>query len=284
MRNARRGSSPPPGAGRRTRPTASVPPRCTRSPSRRPHEVALVEKPDPELEAPTDAIVRVEATGVCGSDLHIYHGRDPDRARLHDRPRVRRHRRGRRRRGHLGRGRRPGARLLPGRLRRLLLLPPRRLPQVRRVADLRPRRRARRPAGHPGRARARPARQPDAAPRARGALRRRRAVRRRRRRAPATTRPSAPASARATSRSSSASARWGCARCRRRSSAGPRRSSRSTRSRSGSTPRAPSAPSRSTSPSRTRKAEVKRITERARRRPRRRGGRRRRARSSSPSA
>lgn len=40
-----------------------------------PGQVALVEKPDPELEAPTDAIVRVEATGVCGSDLHIYHGR-----------------------------------------------------------------------------------------------------------------------------------------------------------------------------------------------------------------
>jgi 2-desacetyl-2-hydroxyethyl bacteriochlorophyllide A dehydrogenase len=40
-----------------------------------PHEVRLVEKPDPELEAPDDAIVRVEATGVCGSDLHIYHGR-----------------------------------------------------------------------------------------------------------------------------------------------------------------------------------------------------------------
>src|SRR6476469_6064268 len=40
-----------------------------------PHEVAVVEKPDPELEAPDDAIVRIEATGVCGSDLHIYHGR-----------------------------------------------------------------------------------------------------------------------------------------------------------------------------------------------------------------
>lgn len=44
---------------------------------RAPHEIALVEKPDPELEAPTDAIVRVKATGVCGSDLHIYHGRIP---------------------------------------------------------------------------------------------------------------------------------------------------------------------------------------------------------------
>ncbi len=40
-----------------------------------PGEVRLVEKPDPELEAPTDAVVRVEATGVCGSDLHIFHGR-----------------------------------------------------------------------------------------------------------------------------------------------------------------------------------------------------------------
>lgn len=40
-----------------------------------PHEITLVDKPDPELQAPTDAIVRIEATGVCGSDLHIYHGR-----------------------------------------------------------------------------------------------------------------------------------------------------------------------------------------------------------------
>ena len=33
------------------------------------------ERPEPELLAPDDAIVQVEATGVCGSDLHIYHGR-----------------------------------------------------------------------------------------------------------------------------------------------------------------------------------------------------------------
>lgn len=39
-----------------------------------PNEIAVVEKPDPEIEAPTDAVVRIEATGVCGSDLHIYHG------------------------------------------------------------------------------------------------------------------------------------------------------------------------------------------------------------------
>ena len=29
----------------------------------------------PELAAPDDAIVRIDVTGVCGSDLHIYHGR-----------------------------------------------------------------------------------------------------------------------------------------------------------------------------------------------------------------
>jgi 2-desacetyl-2-hydroxyethyl bacteriochlorophyllide A dehydrogenase len=40
-----------------------------------PHEVRVEDKPEPELLAPDDAIVRVTATGVCGSDLHIYHGR-----------------------------------------------------------------------------------------------------------------------------------------------------------------------------------------------------------------
>jgi 2-desacetyl-2-hydroxyethyl bacteriochlorophyllide A dehydrogenase len=40
-----------------------------------PGEVRLEERPEPELQAADDAIVRVEASGVCGSDLHIYHGR-----------------------------------------------------------------------------------------------------------------------------------------------------------------------------------------------------------------
>ena len=40
-----------------------------------PGEVRVDERPDPELGATDDAVVRVEATGVCGSDLHIYHGR-----------------------------------------------------------------------------------------------------------------------------------------------------------------------------------------------------------------
>ena len=40
-----------------------------------PGEVRVDDKPEPELIAGDDAIVAVEATGVCGSDLHIYHGR-----------------------------------------------------------------------------------------------------------------------------------------------------------------------------------------------------------------
>jgi 2-desacetyl-2-hydroxyethyl bacteriochlorophyllide A dehydrogenase len=40
-----------------------------------PGEVRIEARPEPELSARDDAVVRVEATGVCGSDLHIYHGR-----------------------------------------------------------------------------------------------------------------------------------------------------------------------------------------------------------------
>jgi 2-desacetyl-2-hydroxyethyl bacteriochlorophyllide A dehydrogenase len=42
-----------------------------------PGEVAVEEVPEPQLAAPDDALVRVEASGICGSDLHIYHGRVP---------------------------------------------------------------------------------------------------------------------------------------------------------------------------------------------------------------
>ena len=40
-----------------------------------PGEVRVEERPEPELQAQDDAIIRIDATGVCGSDLHIYHGR-----------------------------------------------------------------------------------------------------------------------------------------------------------------------------------------------------------------
>jgi threonine dehydrogenase-like Zn-dependent dehydrogenase len=42
-----------------------------------PNEVRIEERPEPVIEAPDQAIVAIEATGVCGSDLHIYHGRVP---------------------------------------------------------------------------------------------------------------------------------------------------------------------------------------------------------------
>ena len=40
-----------------------------------PGDVRIEERPEPVLGESDDAIVRVEATGICGSDLHIYHGR-----------------------------------------------------------------------------------------------------------------------------------------------------------------------------------------------------------------
>jgi 2-desacetyl-2-hydroxyethyl bacteriochlorophyllide A dehydrogenase len=40
-----------------------------------PSEVRIEERPEPELAASDDAIVQIEASGICGSDLHIYHGR-----------------------------------------------------------------------------------------------------------------------------------------------------------------------------------------------------------------
>ena len=42
-----------------------------------PGQVRVEERPEPEPQDADDAVVRVEATGICGSDLHIYHGRVP---------------------------------------------------------------------------------------------------------------------------------------------------------------------------------------------------------------
>jgi 2-desacetyl-2-hydroxyethyl bacteriochlorophyllide A dehydrogenase len=42
-----------------------------------PNRVRVEEVADPEISAPDEALVRVEASGICGSDLHIYHGRVP---------------------------------------------------------------------------------------------------------------------------------------------------------------------------------------------------------------
>ncbi len=35
-------------------------------------DVRVDEVPDPVLQEPTDAIIRVTSSGLCGSDLHLY--------------------------------------------------------------------------------------------------------------------------------------------------------------------------------------------------------------------
>lgn len=45
---------------------------------RRPYRVSARHVPDPVIEHPLDAIVRVLRSCICGSDLHLYHGLVPD--------------------------------------------------------------------------------------------------------------------------------------------------------------------------------------------------------------
>jgi alcohol dehydrogenase len=43
-----------------------------------PHEVQLHDRPEPELAA-QEVVLRIDAAGICGSDMHAYHGHDPRR-------------------------------------------------------------------------------------------------------------------------------------------------------------------------------------------------------------
>jgi threonine dehydrogenase-like Zn-dependent dehydrogenase len=45
---------------------------------RGPYRVRAQQKPEPRIEHPNDAIVRVTRSCICGSDLHLYHGLVPD--------------------------------------------------------------------------------------------------------------------------------------------------------------------------------------------------------------
>ena len=45
---------------------------------RGPFRVRVEDKPDPEIQHPKDAIVRVTKGAICGSDIHLYHGLMPD--------------------------------------------------------------------------------------------------------------------------------------------------------------------------------------------------------------
>lgn len=40
-----------------------------------PRDVSVANVPDPRIERPTDVLVRITTTNICGSDLHMYEGR-----------------------------------------------------------------------------------------------------------------------------------------------------------------------------------------------------------------
>ena len=121
-----------------------------------PGQKAWEEVPDPEITDEGDVIVRVDATTICGTDLHILAGDVPEVQPGQD-PRPRGggdRRRGRRQRAPALAGR-PGSRLLYQRVRNLPVLPRgplRAVPGRRRLGPRPPHRR------HPGRVRPRPVR------------------------------------------------------------------------------------------------------------------------------
>jgi threonine dehydrogenase-like Zn-dependent dehydrogenase len=41
------------------------------------HQVAVEEVPDPQIEGPRDAVIKVTTTCICGSDLHLYDSLNP---------------------------------------------------------------------------------------------------------------------------------------------------------------------------------------------------------------
>ena len=43
----------------------------------KPGELEIAEKPMPEAPGCGEAIVRIRAAGICGSDVHIFHGKNP---------------------------------------------------------------------------------------------------------------------------------------------------------------------------------------------------------------
>ena len=40
-----------------------------------PHRVAVEDVPDARIEAPTDVLIKITTSCICGSDLHMYEGR-----------------------------------------------------------------------------------------------------------------------------------------------------------------------------------------------------------------
>lgn len=44
---------------------------------KKPHELLIEERPMPVLANPDEVLVKVKLGGICGSDLHVYHGTSP---------------------------------------------------------------------------------------------------------------------------------------------------------------------------------------------------------------
>lgn len=44
---------------------------------RKAHELVIQEMEQPQMSNPTDVLVKVKRVGICGSDMHIYHGTNP---------------------------------------------------------------------------------------------------------------------------------------------------------------------------------------------------------------
>ena len=106
-----------------------------------PNTIAWEEVPDARLVEPTDAVVRIDTTTICGTDLHILHGDVPavdrgsgPRARgSRDRGRGRRRRAqpcARRPRDHLVHQRRAASAPTAGARTRPTVLPPRATPGI----------------------------------------------------------------------------------------------------------------------------------------------------------
>ena len=52
-----------------------------------PRDVSVQNVPDARIEKPTDVLVRITTTNICGSDLHMYEGRtamEPGRVLGHE--------------------------------------------------------------------------------------------------------------------------------------------------------------------------------------------------------
>ena len=67
-----------------------------------PRDIRFEDRETPKIDEPTDAVIRIAATCVCGSDLWPYRGLQPIERADADGARVLRRRRGGRQRGEVG--------------------------------------------------------------------------------------------------------------------------------------------------------------------------------------